>query len=206
MPALPVAHSPVRPRYFFQLHRALNSAVIVFTAMAFGMAIHATNLENLEHFRGTPESKHRPIGLIIVLFAVLQAVGGYARPHLPSTTPSSRTEPQQGDEEDKVEEATPTTPPPQKEEKSIWRKMWEVKHRVLGFTLLVLAWVNCTTGLDQFFLKFPNEGDVETWTAAFWAVAGGLAGSIAIGYGFTKAMKLKEQQRARGADAVTTQK
>ena len=175
------------PGVFFQLHRALNSTVILLNVVAFGLAIRATNIEKLDHFR---QENHRKLGLVIVVLAILQAAGGFARPHLPSPPEPMQ---QSDHEENKAIVSSAPSPQPPAEEKSWMRKTWEVGHRIVGFTLLVLAWINCTTGLDRFFLKFPNEGDVDQWTSAFWGIVGGLAGSIAVGYGVVTFLKYREK-------------
>jgi len=157
------------PGMFFQIHRALNSAVVIVTIVAMGLAVKATNMENLDHFN---EVAHRKLGLIIVLFAVLQATNGLFRPHLPSSslTSAQGNNDSMSDNNEKGKNGTATT----ESTKSTARKVWEIGHRGFGLAVLILAWVNCTTGIDQFSLKFPEEGDGTTWIVAFWSIVGGI--------------------------------
>lgn len=156
------------PGMFFQVHRALNTAVVLLTIVAFAVAIRATNIENLDHFT-TDVSNHRALGLILFILAFFQACNGALRPglpHKPENTP----------------EDAPLPP------KSSARKFWEVGHRVLGLSVLIAAWVNCTTGIEQYSMKFDAEQD--KWTTVFWTIAGILAGIIVLSYAGVSYTKL----------------
>ena len=138
-----------------------------------GLAVKATNVENLEHFS---QVSHRKLGLIIVLLAVLQATNGLLRPHLPqasSPDTTNRTTAVAGGSSDETSNdnnkkksgaTTATT------EKSTARKGWEIGHGGFGLAVLMLAWVNCTTGIDQYSLKFGDQGDGKASTVAFWSI------------------------------------
>lgn len=148
------------PGMFFQIHRALNSLVVLMTLIAFSLAVKATNIEELDHFS---EETHRRMGLVIFLFSLLQASNGLLRPHAPEA----------GEEKKKV------------------RFIWEIAHRVLGALTLFMAWSNCNTGLERYFLKFDNGSDDETTLrAVFWAFAAGLSGVIVISYAGITASKM----------------
>ena len=155
---------------FFQIHRALNSLVIILTVIALGLAVKATNIEGLDHFT---EEKHRKLGLVIVLLAFMQGVGGALRPHLPES---------------------------KDEEKTMARKGWEIGHRGAGFTILILAWVNSTFGIDQFYLKFPEEGDASGPTTTFWVVATVILGVSVIGFGSKFFMKSSDAPGSSSAN------
>mmetsp|Transcript_6148 Transcript_6148/g.12320 ORF Transcript_6148/g.12320 Transcript_6148/m.12320 type:complete len:763 (+) Transcript_6148:238-2526(+) len=158
------------PGMFFQIHRALNSSVVMLTIVALGLAVKATNLENLDHFS---EVTHRKMGLIIVLFAVMQAANGMFRPHLPHATTDDTDNQATGDNgESNSDSDNKKKSDTASAEKSTARKVWEIGHRGFGLAILILAWVNCTTGIDQYSLKFPDEGDGSTSTVAFWAIVG----------------------------------
>lgn len=173
------------PGMFFQIHRALNSLVVLFTIIGFGLAVKATNIEGLDHFSGVT---HRRVGLIIFLFAVVQAGNGAVRPHAPHNSDDGTVE-----------------------EKTQVRFVWEIGHRVLGLVTLFMAWSNCNTGLEQYFLKFDSGSDDEnTLRAVFWAFAAGLSGVIVIGYAGITAKKLsspsdeagpKKEKKEEGQDA-----
>jgi TM2 domain-containing membrane protein YozV len=179
-----------RPGVFFKIHMMLNSTVVALTLIALALAYKATEIEGLSHF---DEVTHRKLGLMIIVMAVLQALGGIFRPHLPHqaevTSEHSTDAADNGADisnSDDVEDATKTkgkspsdtTPPPSK---SLVRQAWEVGHRLLGFTAVALALVNCTSGLDQFYLKFPDEGDASTPTIIFWIIVSLIACSTVAG-------------------------
>jgi hypothetical protein len=64
-------------------------------------------------------------------------------------------------------------------DKSIARRIWEYKHRIMGLGLLVLSWYNCDSGLGLFAERY---GENNALSGAFWGVTGGLAGLICILY------------------------
>jgi hypothetical protein len=61
--------------------------------------------------------------------------------------------------------------------KSRQRVAWEYGHRLLGMTLLGLAWYNCDSGIDWLVQNFQDQKDL---TGAFWGVTAGLSGTIVL--------------------------
>lgn len=166
------------PGMFFQFHRAINSAVVLLTLIAFAIAVRATNIENLDHFT---EVRHRPLGLVIFLFAFGQAVNGALRPHLPHKP-----------EDDEDAELPP---------KSTARKVWEVAHRTIGFIILILAWVNCSSGIEQYALKFG--ADRSKWTAVFWTITGIIAGAVFLSFAGVKLTNKGDQNEPQQGQSKT---
>ena len=146
------------PGMFFQIHRAVNSLVVGLTLIAFSLALRATNIENLDHFADEP---HRKLGLVIFIFAFVQALNGALRPH--ATEPG--------------------------EEKKTVRLGWEIGHRAFGLLTLILSWVNCNTGLERYFLKFDSGSDDEDkLRVIFWIFAAGISGIAFVTFVATKSM------------------
>jgi hypothetical protein len=152
---------------WFRLHQFLNSLAITFTIVGFAIAVYAINDQSEgepEHFDDSP--KHKLIGLIIFILAVVQGLIAAFRPHLPKA--------------DKNEENVE-----QPKEKSTLRFIWEIKHRVVGFTLLGLSWYNVDSGLKLFADLF-QEDDMGI---VFWVVVGVISGLAILLFAFTKLRK-----------------
>jgi cytochrome b561 len=139
---------------WFKLHRALNVLVVLFTAVAFGLAVWAINEETPEgasadHFNPDP-NPHRSIGLVVFVVALIQAVLGVCRPHVPEMG----------------------------EDKTTKRKVWEVAHKVLGYSCLGMALYQVQSGIKIYYNIFA-EG--QYFLAVFWAVIAGIGGGVAVG-------------------------
>jgi hypothetical protein len=178
------------PGMWCKIHQSLNMVAVICTIIGFSIAVYAINDETFDgeesnHFA---DVTHRIVGLVIFLLTVLQGVGGFLRPHAPSNPASAKEssgedelkntehlsqhqkdEENNGSPDDEDGKGTST--------KTTLRFIWECKHRFLGVTLLALAWYNCSSGIELFALRFGEEDDKR---GAFWGVAAGLVGMIAV--------------------------
>ncbi len=66
---------------------------------------------------------------------------------------------------------------PGNQNKSMLRRAWEYLHRLLGMTLLGLAWYSCHSGIVLLTSKY-YELDQDQLLTVFWTIAGGLAALI----------------------------
>jgi hypothetical protein len=153
-----IAASLLRPFFrgavWFQVHRAFNILVVLLTVAAFGLAVAAINQETAQgespdHFDGQDEP-HRVIGLVIAIVAVVQALLGIFRPHVPE----------------------------EGEEPTMKRKLWEVAHKVLGYSCLGMAIYQVQSGIKIYSDDF---GEGEVWLPVFWALICGIGGGTAVG-------------------------
>ena len=161
---------------WFQLHRGLNMLVILFTTIAFLIAVAAISQEtpagaDAGHFSTGISDGHRTIDLVIFILAFAQALGGMLRPHLQAAaTKNSKDE-----EDQKTEEQAASTP-----KKSKARKVWEIGHRVVGLSLLGLCWYQLQLGIRLYYSIFSLDG-VGTALTALWVVIACLVGTISVG-------------------------
>lgn len=58
---------------------------------------------------------------------------------------------------------------------TLWRKAWEMQHRLTGTVLIGLAWYNCNSGYQ---LMAESYDESQDYTIIFWSVTGAIAGSI----------------------------
>jgi hypothetical protein len=58
---------------------------------------------------------------------------------------------------------------------TLWRKVWEMQHRLTGTVLIGLAWYNCHSGYQLMAESYDESYDC---TIIFWSVTGAIAGSI----------------------------
>lgn len=140
---------------WFKFHFFLNSLAIIFTTIGFAIAVYAINDQSEGdpgHFQGPP--KHRLVGLIVFLLVIIQALIAAFRPHPPQSANNK--------DEENAE---------QPKEKSTLRFIWEIKHRLVGFTLLGLSWYNVDSGLHLFADLF-QEDQLAT---VFWGVVGSIS-------------------------------
>ena len=155
---------------WFQIHRALNSTAVVFTLIAFALAVRALSDSGIDkHFS---ELTHHTIGLIIFIFSLVQGINGALRPHLPEPTPETEADAEDGSQA-KGQSAG---------DKSSARVAWEYGHRFLGVAILVCAWWQVQSGLELFALRF-NEEDRR---GAFWGVVISILAIVLILFGYQK--------------------
>lgn len=160
---------------WFQIHMAFNILSVTLTIIGVIIAIVAINKQTPDgskagHFDPSVD-KHRLIGLIVFIFAVIQAIGGLARPRLP---PSN-------DKPDDEEEQAPSA------EKSKARKAWEIGHRLFGVGLLGLCWAQVHLGIERYNLI--NGLSPDSMLAAFWSIVGIIAGFSLLGKGYSMTKK-----------------
>lgn len=158
---------------WFQFHRGLNVSVVLFTVVGFIIAVVALNQDTPDgaaanHFSSEFANGHRLFGLIIFILALMQALGGILRPHLPSNPNKA------SDEENGTPEEAPKP-------KSIYRKMWELLHKGMGIGILGFSWYQVQLGIKTYGNIF-NAGDYGAALPVFWATIGTLGTIIAGGY------------------------
>jgi hypothetical protein len=158
---------------WFQIHQTLNGLVVLLTVAAFAVAAIALNDETPEdlsanHFDADFSDGHRLIGLVILVLALIQAINGALRPHLPSKDTA----------DENADEVGP--PPLPAGEKSFMRRVWEVGHRLFGVALLFLCLYQVQLGIKWYHNIF-NQGDYDSTIAIFWGVAGSLGGILVVG-------------------------
>ena len=177
---------PLPDGMWFQIHRGLNTLGVSLTIVGFSIAVHNFNNEGKDHF--TPK-KHFKIGLVVFLFAVLQAISGILRPHAPhppaaedETTSAVAQKEEEVIDSVEVGESTEMKAPekktlaagkntPEAEKKTMARFLWEYQHRILGTVTVVLAWYNCDTGIKLYSARFDNKER----EGALWGVIAGIA-------------------------------
>jgi len=117
---------------WFQMHQGLNMLAIALTIAAFAVIVSEFNQKSSpEHFKATEDDiggRHKTIGLVVFICAVLQGIGGILRPHLPA----------------KLENGS------EGEHKSSVRTFWEfgTSHSFLGYSVLL----NPSTHTDKLIL------------------------------------------------------
>lgn len=78
---------------WFQIHRILNSIGVALTIAGFGIAVHTYKQEKGSSVKHFSDQRHHTMGLVIFIFALLQALNGIFRPHLPHAAATSSTKP-----------------------------------------------------------------------------------------------------------------
>ena len=144
-------------KLWFNIHRGLNTVVVLLTIAVFVIAYTAIEKDTPEgadasHFSSDIVDGHRFYGLIILILALIQGLGGILRPHVPEDG----------------------------EEKTAVRKFWEVFHRLLGIALLGFCWYQIHLGILWYYEIFDKEG-YERARAVFWGISGTLGGIKLIG-------------------------
>lgn len=159
---------------WFKMHQYLNMGVIVLTVFAFAFAVAAIQSENLSHFSPSP-SPHRLVGLIVVILAVAQTFGGIFRPH--ATEPGEK----------------PTST----------RRAFEIGHRILGLTLLLMAWYQVASGIGIYQRLFVDSVDAPL-TGIFWGVVGSIFGIVLVGRVFAIFAAKNAAKKESESDDVPT--
>jgi hypothetical protein len=160
--------------------------------------VYATNLstvdgENSNHFS---DLKHGTLGLVIMLLAFMQAAIRMMRSSRPKKPATSVEVPKDVEEtlgmvnessdefertlhsnDDSLDDEVSSNAKPAG--KSIARRIWEYKHRIMGLGVVGLSWYNCDSGLELFAERYGESNDVS---GVFWGVTCGLAGLICILY------------------------
>jgi hypothetical protein len=152
---------------WFVVHLALNGTAVVLTFISFLIGIFAFIRSGDPHFH----DEHPKYGLVVFIMVVVQACLGFVRPKLPGHGAAlAKEEDSTEDEESNIKSASKPT------EKSSIRRYWEYTHRLVGVTVVGLAWYQCTTGLALLPQFIGNQPDLNTLNDIFWGVTGGIAG------------------------------
>ncbi|KAG7373369.1 DOmon domain containing protein [Nitzschia inconspicua] len=153
---------------WFQIHRSLNILVVVSTIIAFGLAVAAINQETPEgaspqHFNPDP-NPHKLVGLVIFIIAIVQALLGIFRPHVPEAG----------------------------QKKSSARVGWEILHRCLGFICLGMAIYQVQSGIKIYLNIFNSSADYIL--TIFWTVIGCILGAMVLGFVAIKGMNIGAEE------------
>jgi Eukaryotic cytochrome b561 len=161
---------------WFQIHRGLNMLVVLSTIIAFALAVAAINQETPEgasaqHFNPDP-NPHKLVGLVVFIIALVQALLGIFRPHVP--------------EEGKA--------------KSTVRFVWEILHRCLGFICLGLAIYQVQSGIKLYLNIFSSSADYLL--IIFWTVVGAIIGAMVLGFVAIKGMNIGAEKSSASPKQV----
>ncbi len=172
------------PTAWFVVHRVCNGLGLLFTMIAFALAVSAISNntgegESADHFRVTA---HRRVGLVVFIMAMLQGLNGIIRPHKPTMTTASTKVDKTKDAAEPTQDsngsdtggseagndvgggAAATAP-----HKSVARTTWAIGHGLMGAATLLLAWYNCNSGIKRYTELYG--GNDTTARAIFWAIA-----------------------------------
>ena len=167
---------PLPDGMWFQVHRILNSIAVVCTIVGFAIAVHNINEERGSTAKHFSTVKHHKIGLVIFIFAMIQAITGIFRPHLPKPVQSATTEHDTEDGKPKTME------PEQLPKKSPSRIAFEIQHRLMGTVAMIMGWFNVDSGIGLYSDRF-NGKDV---VAVPWAITGVIVSVTLILFGVDK--------------------
>jgi hypothetical protein len=160
---------------WFEFHRALNMLAILLTIVAFSIAVYIIGQNpNARHFDTLP---HHKVGLAVFLLCLIQASNGILRPHAPAAAGTKSISNEENPDESEIQEENHFT------KKTTGRIVWEVAHRILGVTILAMAWWQIQDGLKLYSKRYT---DSDKWLHVFWGVVGGLVGVILIVYTLQK--------------------
>jgi len=131
-----------------KIHIVLNSTASLFTLIAFLLAVVGRQKstvagESPNHFAVVA---HRSVGLVIMIFTVFQVVAGLCRP--------VKQQSQIDTDEEEVWYKVPS-------KKSIARTVWEIVHKVIGFAMAGIAWLQVYSGLTLYVTYFPVKYDLK---------------------------------------------
>jgi len=165
---------PLPPGVWYKLHMGSNSLASVMTVCGIGIAVSAINDEKGDDADHFSLRTHHKIGGIILVLTVLQVMNGFLRPHAPG--PHAAVAKQDNVEVVEVVEGTEDSDKGNSEgveEKTKVRSIWEVMHRLMGVTTLVMAWYNCSSGINLYEGRYPMDMNL---TLVFWIIVGVIAG------------------------------
>lgn len=168
---------------WFKLHMFINGTAFLLMTAGFGIAVYVTQDLGDEHFTA-PDTKHKSVGLAVYVLSFVQALAGVLRPHLPDTInpPSEKEKAVPSTDDDEIPAGVPVNAASGEEvpvEKTLARKVFEIGHRLTGFTILGLAWYNCYSGIG---IMEEDYGEAYDKTAVLWGLVGSLGGVILILY------------------------
>lgn len=136
-------------KLWLRMHVWLNMSVVALTIGAVLTAVAAYQNDKMSHFSGVT---HATVGLVILIFSILQVLGGIFRAHAPGKQGDGSVEP-----------------------RSTIRKLWELGHKGMGIGLVGLCWWQITTGIDRLLVRRLITND---YTAGFLGFVGGLVAVI----------------------------
>lgn len=145
-----------REGLWFTAHLLLNLSSSLATVIAFSLAVAAVQMGTLpgeepNHF---VENAHRTVGLVIFCLTFFQVIAGLLRPHAPKSLDNGT-----------VAKKTPL------------RFAWELMHKLMGFSLLGMAWWQCQSGLKLYASRF---GATTITPTIFLGFVGGIAAVTAL--------------------------
>lgn len=176
-----ILRNPLQDRFgqsWYQIHFYLNLLALLLTTIGLVIAIVLMGLENESHF---VENLHTRVGLVVMVFMVVQVLAGYFRPPAANAKALSqngegtlKSDDESGGKEKQVaasgaDQATTTVSRPKV------RLAWEWFHRVAGLVLLGLAWYNVHSGIEYQLRKWE---DTKDWSSMFWGITGAISGLI----------------------------
>jgi len=165
---------------WFKCHYYFNLLTFIFTLVSFGIAVVA-------HQKSTPEGQnpkhfvafaHATVGLIIMIFLLIQVFNGWFRPHPVSSSNHDHTDNTTADEEgDDFNEKKEQEQQLLKRKKQR-RSLWEYCHRIIGAALIGICWYQIHDGMTIYIERY-NGNDYRT---IFWSITGSLCGFISLSY------------------------
>jgi hypothetical protein len=159
---------------WFPLHKALNITAILFTIIAFSLAVNFYSNDGGEHF----EEGHPRIGLVIFLMVFVQAFFGFVRPPKPKAVEKEAKSVEKDAEANNYDTSSEFEGDNDKPgEKTMVRFVWEIGHRLFALIIVILAWINCTTGIG---IMAEDYGPSYDKTGAFWGVTAAMVGIVLI--------------------------
>jgi Eukaryotic cytochrome b561 len=152
---------PLPTGMWFDIHRILNTVAVVCTIAGFSIAVRNINMEQGSTAKHFSNYKHSKIGLTIFIFAVVQALTGIFRPHLPKPVESAKTA-----DPASIEDGTPAdVPTVETSKKSSARIGFEIQHRVMGTVAMIMGWFNVDSGIGQYNMRYGGKDVVAVpWT------------------------------------------
>lgn len=157
---------------WFQIHRGLNSLAVLLTIVSFSIAVYIFNKEGEdEHFS---EETHHTLGLIIFIFALLQALNGMLRPHLPHTAEEPVVDVKSDD--DQVQEEVEEVEEVQDEEEEMKNIPNSTTTAILRRPNQPMMWFLLLRKRVSLAL-YGNMGTVF-WVSAYWPCPGGRFSSV----------------------------
>lgn len=161
---------PLPTGMWFKIHQTLNSIAVLCTIIGFGIAVANISDEQGDTAKHFTTIKHHKIGLSIFIFAFLQAVSGFFRPHLPHKPEPVTTPPPDEEDPDKVSPSTTTNTADEPLKKSTQRIVFELYHKLAGTAAMIMGWFNVDSGIGLYTARYGGKDLV----AVPWAISAGI--------------------------------
>lgn len=143
-----------------KIHIVLNLVASLCTMAAFCLAIVARKKSNPEGERSKSVVAHQAVGLLIMIFTTFQVLVALFRP-------TQYIRPRVPDEEE-MSYSYKVSP-----KKSGGRIAWEIIHKITGFAMVCIAWLQVYSGLTLYSEYFTTKYD---WRLGFCAAVVAIAG------------------------------